>query len=241
MIEKGTWRRLLGEFVGTFLLVCAILFPGIALRDAGLGAFLFIMFTAGLGLAIVTWLFRDVSGAHVNPAVTFAAMLTRQVSILMGVLYWIAQLAGGVAAAYYARATFRLETGSASELANYGMAVPTAGYKDSQIMMAEAIGVFILVLVVLAVSQVKDKILAGLAIGAALLVAVIITAPVSGGAINPAREFGPMIVANALKKEYWLYYLLAPFIGSLVAVVVDTVLREPKQLDWVGKLVRRRA
>lgn len=239
MIEKGTGRKLLAEFVGTFLLACAVLFPGIALRDAGLGAFLFIMFTAGLGLAIVTWLFRDVSGAHVNPAVTFAAMLTRQVSILMGVLYWVAQLAGGIAAAYYARGTFKLDTGSASELANYGMAVPTPGYKDAQIMMAEAIGVFILVLVVLAVSQVKDKILAGLAIGAALLVAVIISAPVSGGAINPAREFGPMIVANAFQKTYLMYYLLAPALGALAAVLVDTIIREPKQLDWVRKLVRR--
>lgn len=240
MIEKDVWKKLLAEFVGTFVLASAVIFPAIALREAGLGAFLFIMFTAGLGLAIATWLFRDVSGAHVNPAVTFAMMLKRQTAVVTGVLYWIAQLAGAVVAAYYARATFRLESGSAEELANFGMALPTPGYKDAQLMMAEALGAFLLVMVILAVAEVKDRVVAGFAIGSALLVAVILTAPISGGAINPAREFGPMIVANAFKREYLWYYLVAPLLGALAAVLVDTIVRDVSKLRGLVAPIRRR-
>jgi len=219
MIEKDLWRKLLAEFVGTFILVSAIVFPAIALREAGLGAFLFIMFTAGLGYAIAVWMFRDISGAHVNPAVTFGMMLIGKVKLLTGVFYWIVQLAAAFVATWYAIATFRLDTGSASELGNYGMAMPTPSYKDIQYMLAEAIGAFVLVGVVMFFLNLKDRYQAGLAIGAAFLVAIVMAVPVSGGAINPAREFAPMILARGFKAVYLWYYLVAPFVGAAVAAI----------------------
>ncbi len=221
MFEEGLGKKLFAEYVGAFIVTASVIFPAIALRDAGLGAFLFIMFTAGMGIAIATWLFRDVSGAQVNPAVTFAMMLTRKTSVAMGILYWIVQMAGGLGAAMFAQAGFKLDSGSAADLANFGTALPTQGYHDYQIVMMEAIGVFLLVSVVLAVSKMQDKVLAGLAIGFALLVGVVMTAPVSGGALNPAREFGPMFAAGVFKPEYVWYYLVGPALGALVAVVVN--------------------
>jgi len=221
MFEKGLGKKLIAEYVGTFIVTASVVFPAIALREAGLGAFLFIMFTAGLGLAVATWLFRDVSGAHVNPAVTFAMMVTRRTSVVMGVLYWIVQFAGAMGAALYAQATFKLDSASsASDLANLGTALPTPGYHDYQIMLAEALGVFLLVSVVLAVSAVQEKVQAGLAIGFALLVGVVMTAPIAGGALNPAREFGPMFAAGVFKSDYLWYYLVAPALGALAAAII---------------------
>src|SRR5437879_5895042 len=103
MFESGLGKKLVAEFLGAFILTASVVFPAIALRDAGLGAFLFIMFTAGMGLALATWLFRDISGAHVNPAVTFAMMVTRKTAVVTGVLYWIVQMAGALGAALYAQ------------------------------------------------------------------------------------------------------------------------------------------
>ncbi len=234
MFENGIWKKLLAEVVGTFILTSAIIFPSIALRDAGVGAFLFIMFTAGLGMAVVVWLFGNISGGHANPAVTFGAMITRKMTAMTGVLYWIAQLVGGILAAYYARGTFRVDTGSASELANYGTASATAGYKDAQIFMAEMLGTFILVAVVLAVMHMQDKVSKGIAIGGALLVAVVMTAPVSGGALNPAREFGPMIASGTFKSVDLMYYLVAPFVGALIAAIVYVALSDDGMKSFKG-------
>jgi MIP family channel proteins len=223
VLEKDLWKKLLAELVGAFIVTVSVVFPAIALRDAGLGAFLFIMFTAGLGLSVAVWLTRDISGGHANPAVTFAMMVAQKTSVVTGVLYWVAQLAGAVLAAYYAKATFNIE---GADLGGLGTAMPTPGYKDAQVMMAEAIGVFILVTVVYAVMNVKDKVQAGLAIGFALLIGVVMTAPVSGGALNPAREFGPMLVSNSFKSVYLWYFIVAPFLGALVAVIVQMIMTD---------------
>ena len=230
MFEKDLWKKLLAEFVGAFVLVLAVAFPGVALRDAGLGAFLFIMFTAGLGYAVVIWMFRDISGAHANPVVTFASMVLRRTSLITGVFYMVAQLAGSVVAALYTVATFKVE-GSLSSFMGYAVASPTPGYKDLQVALAEALGVFVLVSVVLAVSAVKDKVLAGLAIGFALLVAVVMSAPVSGGALNPAREFGALFMTKGVFKDTYLwFYLVAPLVGSAVAALVHLLLNEKVSL-----------
>lgn len=219
-LEKDLWKKLLAEFVGTFIFAAAVIFPSIALREAGLGAFLFIMFTAGVGLTVAVWLFRDVSGGHVNPVVTFGMMLLAKMKVFTGVLYWIAQLAGATVAAYYAIATFKLDTGSAQELGNYGMAMPVQGYKDYQVVLAEAIGAFLLVSVVYAAMAVKEKVYAGIMIGAALLLGIVMVAPVSGGALNPAREFAPMLLAKGFKSAYVWDYIVGPFAGAAAAAIV---------------------
>ncbi|MFA6081922.1 MAG: aquaporin [Patescibacteria group bacterium] len=227
MLEKDLWKKLVAEFVGGFILTSAIVFPSIALHDAGIGAFLFIMFTAGLGMAMVVWLFRDISGGHANPVITFAMMLMRKVSVVTGVFYWIAQLAGAVVATYYAAGMFKIGSLTTADLSGYGVAMPVTGYKDIQASLAEAFGVFILVSAVLAVIHIKDKVQAGLVIGSALLIAVVMTVAVSGGALNPAREFGPMLLTKSIYKDTFLWiYLVAPMVGALVAVLVHMIINE---------------
>lgn len=226
MFEKDLWKKLLAEFVGAFVLVLAVVFPGVALRDAGLGAFLFIMFTAGFGYAVVIWMFRDISGAHANPVVTFAQVLLRKTSVVTGLLYWVAQLAGSVVAALYTAATFKVD-GTLTSFMTYAAATPTPGYKDIQIALAEAAGVFVLVSVVLALSQVKDKVLAGLAVGFTMLVAIVMSAPISGGALNPAREFGVLFMTKGVFKDTYLwFFLVAPLVGSAVAALIHLLLNE---------------
>jgi len=223
MEAQPLWKRFSAEFIASFIVTVSVVFPAISLRDAGLGAFLFIMFTAALGYGLVFLLFRDVSGGHANPATTFAMMLTRQVTILTGLFYWFAQFLGAVIAAYYAKTTFRLDTGSPEELGNLGVALPTPPYKDIQIILAEALGVAIIVFVILMVMKYADKIVASMAVAGAVLVAIVMTAPISGGALNPAREFGPMAAAGLFKDIYVWYYLIAPFIGAAVAALLYTM------------------
>ena len=160
-----------------------------------------------------------VSGAHFNPAVTLALMAIRQIRPPDAAIYIVLQLAGAVLGALLTKALL-LDEGDAI---NYG-AVAVSDRLGGDIlhgMVAEAVGTFFLVwaIVGVAVNPAGLKEWAGLAIGTTLAAIVMIFGPMTGAGVNPARAFGPALVASEFggAGDFLLVYCLAPVIGAVVA------------------------
>jgi glycerol uptake facilitator protein len=160
-----------------------------------------------------------VSGAHFNPAVTVALATLRQIKIPDAAIYIVAQLAGAVAGALLVKGIL-LDEGEAE---NYG-APAVSNIVDGAAfpgMIVEAIGTFFLLWAIIgvAVHPQAAKDWAGFAIGGALGMAVMVLAPITGAGLNPARSFGPMLVAGEW-DDFFIVYLIGPLIGAVVAAFV---------------------
>jgi MIP family channel proteins len=169
-------------------------------------------------------MFGVVSGGHFNPAVTLAAAVIRRISPIDAAIYMLAQLSGGVLGALLAKGLL-VDEGRAS---HWG-AVEVSGLLGSNFRgsIIEAIGTFCLVLVILAAvySKKSFKEWAPLAIGTTLGFIVMVGGPLSGGSFNPARWFGPALVANHWGGVW--PYLAGPLVGSLLAAAVYMFVLEP--------------
>ena len=209
----------LAELVGTFILV----FGGTAVATAAIlslptaGAVydsLAVALAFGLALAAVVAAIGHVSGAHVNPAVTLGLAVTGKFPWQSVPYYLGAQLVGAVLGAL---GTWLAFGGPGRIEAKLAATYPAQGVGDLQAFLLEILITFILVFVVVGVAT-DDRApapIAPVAVGFALAVGVFIAGPVTGGAVNPVRALGPMIVAGDLTSA-WLY-ILGPIIGGVLA------------------------
>jgi MIP family channel proteins len=213
----------IAELMGTFILVfggTAVAVGAILSRPTAGTAYdsLAIALAFGLTLAAVVAAIGHVSGAHVNPAVTLGMAAARKFPWNYVPIYVGAQLVGAVLAALATWLTFG-GAGARSE-ANLAATYPAQGVGDLQAFIVEILITFILVFVVMAVAT-DDRApaaIAPIAVGFALAVGVFIAGPVTGGAVNPARALGPMIVAADL-TSVWLY-ILGPIIGGVLGALL---------------------
>ena len=207
------------EFIGTFGLVFFItavvsLYVNIDFAVIGLvHAFLLFMLIQTLAVA---------SGAHFNPAVTAAMTVLRQIKPVDAAIYVVVQLAGAVAGALVTKALLEDE----GEGSNYGATTVSEERLGGDVlpgMVAEALGTFFLVWVIVAVAvnprAAKDW--AAFAIGATLGMLVMVIAPLTGAGFNPARSFGPALVSGEFGgiDTFLLVYVLAPAVGAVLAAV----------------------
>jgi MIP family channel proteins len=212
----------IAELVGTFILVfggTAVAVGAILSRPTAGAAYdsLAIALAFGLALAAVVAAIGHVSGAHVNPAVTLGMASTGKFPWQYTPHYVGSQLVGAVLAALATWLTFG---GPARSEANLAATYPAQGVGDLQAFIVEILITFILVFVVMAVAtdQRAPAAIAPIAVGFALAVGVFIAGPVTGGAVNPVRALGPMIVAGDL-TSFWLY-ILGPIIGGVLAALL---------------------
>lgn len=218
----------LAELIGTFLLVFFIVSVVVLFVATGNNPeFGTDMAVVGLVHAFLLFglivMFGVASGGHFNPAVTLAAAAIKRIAPVDAVIYMLAQLSGAVLGALLAKSLLTDE-GRAS---HYGAAEVSGLLGGNfQGMIVEGMGTFCLVLVILAAvyskKSVKDW--APLAIGTTLGFIVMVGGPLTGGAFNPARWFGPALVANDWGGVW--PYLLGPIVGSLLAAVVFKVVIE---------------
>jgi MIP family channel proteins len=213
----------IAELVGTFILVfggTAVAVAAILSRPTAGGAYgsLAIALAFGLALAIVVASIGHVSGSHVNPAVTLGMAATGKFPWNYVPIYVAAQLVGAVLAALATWLTFG-GAGARSE-ASLAATYPARGVGDLQAFLVEILITFILVFVVMAVAtdQRAPAAIAPIAVGFALAVGVFIAGPVTGGAVNPARALGPMVVAGDF-TSVWLY-ILGPIIGGVLGALL---------------------
>jgi glycerol uptake facilitator-like aquaporin len=213
----GGLRAFAAEFVGTF-----------ALTLAGAGALCLDFATGGrigpVGIAVayaaaaatVVHSFPSAVGRF-NPAITIAELVAHRVDARRGVLAIAAQLLGATCAGLFLRAVL---SGGRPELlldpAYLGSCSPVGiGYRAATLV--EAVATFFLALAVFAADERRARRLGYLSIGAATLFGALIAGPLTGGAMNPARAFGPAIAAGRWTMHY--VYWVGPLAGALVAAL----------------------
>lgn len=216
---KATLKKLFAEFLGTFCLVFAgtgaIVINEISHGTIGHGG---IAVTFGLVVTAMIYTFSDVSGAHFNPAVTVGFAAARRFSWREVPNYIMAQLAGAVSASSLLWAMF-----PASE--KLGATIPA--YSSGQSFILELVLTAILMLVILSVSTgSKEKgATAGIAIGSVIALEAMFAGPISGASMNPARSIAPALISGHI--EFLWIYIVAPFLGSLIAIPLCRGVREP--------------
>jgi len=202
----------LAELIGTFTLVFIGAGAG-ALAGANGGGILAVALAHGVALMVIIYTWGAVSGAHVNPAVTFGLALAGKIDWMKAVFYSIAQFVGAALAAFL----LAYLVGAASGLgATTGSLTETDPVKT---IVVEAVLTFFLVTAVFgtAVSG-RNGNAAGFAIGFVLLMDILMGGALTGASMNPARTFGPALATGDF--SYLWMYLLGPLLGAAVAALV---------------------
>jgi MIP family channel proteins len=201
----GLARPLVAEAIGTFALVFAGC--GAVMVDAKTHQLGHVGVAISFGLVIMFGIYAvgHISGAHFNPAVTFAFALTRHFPWPRTVAYWGAQVAGALLAAALLRA-------SLGNIADTGATLPSGS--QGQSFLWEIVLSAFLMFVILAVATDTRAVgeAAALAIGGTVLLDAMFGGPISGASMNPARSLAPALVSGNL-HALWIY-LLAPVLGA---------------------------
>jgi len=210
-------RKALAEMLGTF----ALIFAGtgaivINTESGGAITHLGVALTFGLIVLAMIYTLGDVSGAHMNPAVTLAFAVAGLFPFASVLLYLAAQTSGALLASLTLYFLFPQNT-------TLGATLPVGSPVQS--FLLEFILSAILMLVILNVSHgAKEKgITAGIVIGAVIALEALFAGPICGASMNPVRSLAPAIVSGNL-QHLWIY-LTAPVLGMLVAIPFFRVLR----------------
>jgi len=213
-------RRGAAEFIGAFALIFIGAGATLAAAPSGEPGVVAIALAHGFVIAVMVSAVGHISGGHFNPAITLGFLVTGRLAPLLAVIYWIAQFAGAVAAAGLLRWIFD----DASE-GNLGAPVLSPSIEPEAGLLIEAILTFFLVWVVFASAadpRGTFKSIAGLAIGFTISMGVLMGGPLTGAAMNPARAFGPELVAWEW-DNFWIWYV-GPLAGGVIAAVVYELL-----------------
>jgi MIP family channel proteins len=240
-------RRGVAEFVGTFALVfigagsvltvAKIFAPAInspQTQDIYNGLTLVgVALAHGLAIAVMASAVGHISGGHFNPAVTLGFFITRRLSPTLAVVYWSMQFAAATAAAGLLK---WLYDDRAEQLTKLGSPVLGAGVDHWQGLVIEIVLTFFLVWVIFATAADPGgafKSIAGLAIGFTITLDILMGGPLTGAAMNPARAFGPELLAREW-SDAWVWYV-GPFVGgALAAVAYDWLYLRPLRPLPVG-------
>ncbi len=221
MIEQRSPAAYIAEFLGTFVLVFAItLSVTLFVNSQGTGSdWVVVGLVHFLVLFVLVQTIGSISGAHLNPAVTLSLAVLRKIRPNDAVVYVLLQLAGAVAGALLTKYLLIDQLADQQNVGapalNHSLLGTTAAG-----MVAEGIGTFLLVwtVVAVAVNPRAARDWAGLAIGGVLGLQVMIIGPLTGGAVNPARWFGPALVGSQW-DDFWLY-IVGPLGGGVLAAVL---------------------
>jgi glycerol uptake facilitator protein len=232
-------RRLVAEAIGTMLLVLfgagsvvtALLVGNGRIDYAGLGV---ISLSFGVVVAVAVYTFGSTSGAHINPAVTVALAAGKRFPWAEVPYYIVAQLVGAFAGGLLIVGGFGRR---AVEVGGVGLTRLAAGVNYGQGILLEALGTFLLVLTImaLAVDRRAPAGWAGLMIGLAVAGEIFVIGSLTGGAVNPARTFGPYLTNSVFGGDTpWAefgVYIIGPIVGGVLAVLVyDLVTRPVREL-----------
>ena len=213
-------RRLFSEAFGTFLLVTVAAGAGVvSARNGGVSPTAAVVAPGLLVMAVILFM-GAVSGAHLNPAVSLGFALRGDFPWRRVPGYIVAQLVGAVAACAMLRAL----------LGDYGMlgaTEPGRHVSDAQAFGIEAVLTMGLVSTILGTASRAQNVgpLSAVAVGGYIALAGLWASPVSGASMNPARTFGPDVVAAGF--DHFLPYLLGPPVGAIAAAAFAFVLRGP--------------
>ncbi len=208
-------KKLVAEAFGTFTLVF-IGTGAIVIDQVAGGAIGHLGVCIAFGLVVMAMIYAigDVSGAHINPAVTLGFFAARRFPGSLVVPYIGAQLCGGILASVLLFLMFQ------ERPASLGATMPANGVGTVQAFLLEVVLTWVLMLVILrvCVGARETGIMAGAAIGSVIAFEALVGGPISGASMNPARSLAPALVSGTFAGQ-WIY-LSAPVLGALLAVPV---------------------
>lgn len=218
MMTQGL-RKLAAEMFGTFCLVFAGT-GAIVINDVSSGtvSHVGIAFTFGLIVLSMIYALGDVSGCHLNPAVTIGFYVARRFGGRMVGPYIVSQCIGAIIASITIRLMFPTN-------AFLGATLPAGDALQSWVM--EFVLTLMLMVVILSVSTGSQEkgVLAGVAVGSVIALEAMFAGPVSGASMNPARSLAPALISGRL--DFLWIYLTAPVLGALTGVLVCGVIHGP--------------
>lgn len=229
------FKKYIAEFIGTAVLVtfgCGsavaanTLIGDTTVLPAGSAlalSTLLIAFAFGLVIVAMAYSIGNVSGCHINPAVSLAMLISKKINTTDFVGYLIAQFLGGIAGA--GLLAF-IVGGTDSGLGSNGYAEASAmGASMAQAFVVEVVLTFVFITAILGVtSRTSNSAVVGIVIGLALTLVHILGIPFTGTSVNPARSFGPALLAGGTAlSQIWLF-IVAPLVGSAIAAFVYNAL-----------------
>jgi MIP family channel proteins len=211
-------KKLVAEFLGTFVLIFAGT-GAIVINEVSAGAVTHVGIALTFGLIVLAMIYTlgDISGAHLNPAVTLGFFAARRFPIGQVLPYTASQCSGAIAASLVLRLLFPAN-------AALGTTMPAGSVTQSFVL--EIILTAILMFVILGVSTGASEkgITAGIAVGAVIGLEALFAGPISGASMNPARSLGPAVAAFKF-THLWLY-VVAPVLGASLGVFACRCVRE---------------
>jgi glycerol uptake facilitator protein len=234
-------KRFLAELIGTFFLVyigagaaaiTLMISDGSTTPNAfnigigflgGLADWLAIGLAFGLTIIVLIYAIGHISGCHINPAVTIALWATKKFPGNEVVPYIIAQLIGAALASFLFAATVGI---NAATVGGLGATAPFEGISYYQAILAELIGTFLLMLVIMGAGVDKRAFpgFSGIAIGFTVAAVITTTGNIAGASLNPARTFGPylgdLVLAGNNLWNYFPIYVIGPIVGAVLAAFV---------------------
>ncbi len=207
-------KKYVAEFIGTFVLVlfaCGVAaVTGCAFPEAG-----YVATALAFGLCIVAMAYSigNISGCHINPAVSIGCLVAGRMSFKDFVGYVVAQFLGAIAGAAVLMALIGTEKG----LGCNGLYNGSIGMS----FLVEVILTFVFVLVILGVTSKKGNGgMAGIVIGLTLVVVHLFGIPFTGTSVNPARSFGPALLLGGDALSCVWVFIAAPLVGGVIAALV---------------------
>ncbi|WP_129698684.1 MIP family channel protein [Parabacteroides goldsteinii] len=211
-------KKYLAEMIGTMVLVLmgcgSAVFAGTVQPFSSVGT-LGVAFAFGLAVLTMVYTIGKISGCHINPAITLGMLLSKRISGKDAGMYMIFQVIGAIIGSSI---LFILAKDSGSTTTLTG----ANGYHDLvPAFVAETVFTFIFLLVVLgSTSKGANTKFAGIAIGLALVLIHIVSIPITGTSVNPARSIGPALFQGGeALSQLWLF-IVAPFLGAAIAALV---------------------
>lgn len=218
-------KKYIAEFIGTLTLV--LFGTGIAVIT---GNFLATALAFGFAIIASAYVIGDISGCHVNPAVSLAMLISKKISFKDFVGYVIAQIAGAFAATgilYFILSSTNLGT----------LALGANGYGElsafnttlAGALIAEVILTFIFIYTILGVtSDEKKSSVAGIVIGLTLTFVHLLGIGLTGTSVNPARSLSPAVIQGGEALSQVWVFIVAPLLGAVIAAVVFKCLNKTK-------------
>ena len=231
-------RKYIAEFIGTAVLVIFGCGSAVAANTLLTGVVnpqlsfstLLISFAFGLVIVAMAYSVGNISGCHINPAVSFGMLISGKMSVTDFAGYVISQILGGIAGA---AVLMGILGGTESGLGANGYGDLSAmGSSVVQAIIVEIVLTFVFVFTILGVtSKEKYSSVAGLVIGLTLTLVHILGIPFTGTSVNPARSLGPALFAGGEALSQVWVFIVAPLIGAAIAAIVHMLLQpaEKKQ------------
>lgn len=206
-------KKYVAEFIGTFVLVFFACGTACAVGCDVTGGYLLTALSFGLVIVAMAYSIGNISGCHINPAVSIAMLISGKMTAIDFIGYIVAQFAGAIAGAAGLLALF----GSESNLGSNAL------YNNDIIasLIIEVVLTFVFVLAILGVtSKTENGSVAGIVIGLSLTLVHILGIHFTGTSVNPARSFGPALLAGGESLSCVWVFIVAPLAGGALAALV---------------------